>query len=143
MLELGVPFSDPLADGLLVNQLAAQRALEAGATVSGVLKCVREIRSASEIPVVLYTYLNPLLRYGVDQFERDATDAGVDGLLILDLPPEEDPNICENEKGDSTKIRFWIRLIAPTTPAQRIAAHRCGGARVYLLCFARRRDRCA
>jgi len=120
LLELGVPFSDPLADGL-VNQLAAQRALEAGATVSEVLKCVREIRHASEIPVVLYTYLNPLLRYGVDQFERDATDAGVDGLLILDLPPEEDPNICENEKA-IRQNPFRIRLIAPTTPAQRIAA---------------------
>ena len=120
LLELGVPFSDPLADGL-VNQLAAQRALEAGATVSGVLKCVREIRSASEIPIVLYTYLNPLLRYGVDQFERDATDAGVDGLLILDLPPEEDPNICENEKA-IRQNPFRICLIAPTTPAQRIAA---------------------
>ena len=75
LLELGVPFSDPLADGI-VNQLAAQRALEAGATVSGVLKCVREIRSASEIPIVLYTYLNPLLRYRVDEFDRDAADAG-------------------------------------------------------------------
>ena len=133
LLELGVPFSDPLADGL-VNQLAAQRALEAGATVSEVLKCVREIRHASEIPVVLYTYLNPLLRYGVDQFERDATDAGVDGLLILDLPPEEDRgsreldglkpsslSIRQNENsGQENLVR--IRLIAPTTPAQRIAA---------------------
>src|SRR5690349_2522276 len=94
LLELGVPFSDPLADGV-VNQLAAQRALKAGATVSGVLKCVQEIRSTSLIPIVLYTYLNPLLRYGVDVFERDATDAGVDGLLILDLPPDEDPNALE------------------------------------------------
>ena len=120
LLELGVPFSDPLADGL-VNQLASQRALDNGATVSGVLKCVRGIRHASEIPIVLYTYLNPLLRYGVDQFERDATDAGVDGLLILDLPPEEDPNICENEKA-IRQNPFRICLIAPTTPAQRIAA---------------------
>ena len=133
LLELGVPFSDPLADGL-VNQLASQRALDNGATVSGVLKCVREIRSASEIPIVLYTYLNPLLRYGVDQFERDATDAGVDGLLILDLPPEEDRgsreldglkpsslSIRQNEdSGQENPVR--IRLIAPTTPAERIAA---------------------
>jgi tryptophan synthase alpha chain len=121
LLELGVPFSDPLADGI-VNQLAAQRALEAGATVSGVLKCVREIRNASEIPIVLYTYLNPLLRYRVDAFERDAKDAGVDGLLILDLPPEEDRSARSLES--KTAIRqnpLRIRLIAPTTPPERIA----------------------
>ena len=131
LLELGVPFSDPLADGI-VNQLAAQRALEAGATVSGALKCVREIRGASEIPIVLYTYLNPLLRHGVDQFDRDAADAGVDGLLILDLPPEEDRSIREldglkpsSSRESKTAIRqnpLRIRLIAPTTPPERIAA---------------------
>ena len=133
LLELGVPFSDPLADGI-VNQLAAQRALEAGATVSGVLRCVREIRSTSEIPVVLYTYLNPLLRYGIDVFERDATDAGVDGILILDLPPEEDRSIREldcskqssSQRSKAEKVvqadLVRIRLIAPTTPPERIAA---------------------
>jgi tryptophan synthase alpha chain len=132
LLELGVPFSDPLADGI-VNQLAAQRALEDGATVSGVLKCVREIRSTSGIPVVLYTYLNPLLRYGVDLFERDAADAGVDGLLILDLPPDEDRgrhdvDCFKQSKGRRTQSEnanqqspLRIRLIAPTTPPQRIA----------------------
>src|SRR5437868_15483777 len=81
LLELGIPFSDPLADGI-VNQLAAQRALEAGATVSGVLKCVCEIRSTSEIPVVVYTYLNTLLGYGLDLFDCGSTDAGVDGFLF-------------------------------------------------------------
>jgi len=133
LLELGVPFSDPLADGI-VNQLAAQRALEAGATVSGVLRCVREIRSTSEIPVVLYTYLNPLLRYGIDVFERDATDAGVDGILILDLPPEEDRSVREldcskqssSQRSKAEKVvqadLVRIRLIAPTTPPERIAA---------------------
>jgi tryptophan synthase alpha chain len=123
LLELGVPFSDPLADGI-VNQLAAQRALEAGATVLGVLKCVREIRSMSEIPIVLYTYLNPLLRYGVHAFERDAADAGVDGLLILDLPPEEDPKVSRENKNEETVRQnpLRIRLIAPTTPEERVAA---------------------
>ena len=124
LVELGVPFSDPLADGI-VNQLAAQRALEAGATVLGVLKCVREIRSTSEIPIVLYTYLNPLLRYRVDAFERDAADAGVDGLLILDLPPEEDRSIrstIPHNKNSGKEDLIRIRLIAPTTPAERIAA---------------------
>ena len=91
LLELGLPFSDPLADGI-VNQLAAQRALEAGATAHGLLDCVREIRRASEIPIVLYTYLNPIFRFGIEKFNQAAADAGVDGLLILDLPPEEDAN---------------------------------------------------
>src|SRR6184192_1278986 len=86
LLELGLPFSDPLADGI-VNQLAAQRALSAGTTVRGVFDCVREIRRQSHIPIVLYTYLNPIFRFGTEKFNRTAADAGVDGLLILDLPP--------------------------------------------------------
>ena len=110
ILELGIPFSDPLADGL-VNQLAAQRALEAGATVPGVLDCIRQIRTRSQIPIVLYTYLNPIYQFGFERFHREAHDAGVDGFLILDLPPEEDqPN----------EGPFHIRLIAPTTPPERI-----------------------
>src|SRR5947208_5634947 len=130
LLELGLPFSDPLADGI-VNQLAAQRALEAGATALGVLDCVREIRRASEIPIVLYTYLNPIFRFGIEKFNRAAADAGVDGLLILDLPPEEDANAQkldglkpsklrhENENFTAKIVRVW--LIAPTTPPERIA----------------------
>jgi tryptophan synthase alpha chain len=110
ILELGVPFSDPLADGL-VNQLAAQRALEAGATVPGVLDCIRQIRTRSQIPIVLYTYMNPIFQFGFDRFHREAADAGVDGLLILDLPPEED---------QPSEGPFHIRLIAPTTPPERI-----------------------
>src|ERR1700761_2260824 len=92
ILELGLPFSDPLADGL-VNQLAAQRALAGGATVRGVLGCVRQIRRSSEIPIVLYTYLNPIVQFGWDEFHAEAAEAGVDGLLVLDLPPEEDTGI--------------------------------------------------
>ena len=110
ILELGIPFSDPLADGV-VNQLAAQRALEAGATVSGVLDCVRKIRRSSQIPIVLYTYMNPIFQFGFDRFHREASEAGVDGLLILDLPPEEDP------PGEAP---LHIRLIAPTTPPERV-----------------------
>ena len=112
ILELGVPFSDPLADGL-VNQLAAQRALEAGATVEGVLECVRQIRRHSQMPIVLYTYLNPIFQFGFDRFHTEARDAGVDGLLILDLPPEEDLGI----QGEAL---LHIRLIAPTTPPERV-----------------------
>src|SRR5216684_2949717 len=89
LLELGLPFSDPLADGI-VNQLAAQRALAAGATVRGVFDCVRKIRKTSQIPIVLYSYLNPIFQFGLEKFHREAEAAGVDGLLVLDLPPEED-----------------------------------------------------
>jgi len=110
ILELGVPFSDPLADGL-VNQLAAQRALEAGATVPGVLEGIRQIRRRSQIPIVLYTYLNPIFQFGFERFHREAADAGVDGLLLLDLPPEED---------QPSEGPLHIRLVAPTTPPERI-----------------------
>ncbi len=112
ILELGLPFSDPLADGI-VNQLAAQRALAAGATARGVLDCVREIRKRSEIPIVLYTYMNPIFQFGVERFHVEAEGVGVDGLLILDLPPEEDI-----DRSSSNLIH--VRLIAPTTPAERI-----------------------
>ncbi len=115
ILELGVPFSDPLADGI-VNQLAAQRALEAGATPRGVLDCVREIRRDSQIPIVLYTYMNPLYAFGFAAFHREAERAGVDGLLILDLPPDEDRGELS-----ATENLKRIRLIAPTTPLARIA----------------------
>ena len=88
ILELGVPFSDPLADGL-VNQLAAQRGLESGTTPPRVLETVAAIRSESQLPIVLYLYFNLAHRHGLEQFIHDAASAGVDGLLMLDLPPEE------------------------------------------------------
>jgi len=112
LVELGLPFSDPLADGI-VNQLAAQRALSAGTTVRGVFDCVREIRRQSQIPIVLYSYLNPIFQFDAEKFHREAEDAGVDGLIILDLPPEEDIDL------DAGNL-VHIRLIAPTTPADRI-----------------------
>ena len=114
LLELGLPFSDPLADGI-VNQLAAQRALAAGMTIRGVFDCVRQVREKSQIPIVLYSYLNPIFQFGAESFHREAETAGVDGLLILDLPPEEDLDIAK------TNV-VHIRLIAPTTPADRINA---------------------
>src|SRR5438128_8938321 len=86
ILELGVPFSDPLADGL-VNQLAAQRGLASGATPPKVLETVSAIRKESQIPIVLYIYFNLVHRCGVERFIRDAARVGVDGLLVLDLPP--------------------------------------------------------
>jgi tryptophan synthase alpha chain len=119
LLELGLPFSDPLADGI-VNQLAAQRALAAGTTIRGLFDCVREIRKKSQIPIVLYSYLNPILQFGFDPFHREAVDAGVDGLLILDLPPEEDVSKVDRNYRSSFGEPLHIRLVAPTTPADRI-----------------------
>jgi tryptophan synthase alpha chain len=116
ILELGVPFSDPLADGL-VNQLAAQRGLESGATPPKVLETVAAIRKQSQIPIVLYIYFNLIHRVGVEQFIRKAAKAGVDGLLVLDLPPEESDSY-------ETLMRKAglcpIYLIAPTTPEKRM-----------------------
>jgi tryptophan synthase alpha chain len=115
ILELGVPFSDPLADGV-VNQQAAQRALNAGTTLRGVLDTVRSIRQKSQIPIVLYTYMNPIYLFGFAEFLKQAEDAGVDGVLLLDLPPDED--LGEFDVASGIKR---IRLIAPTTPPERIA----------------------
>jgi tryptophan synthase alpha chain len=117
VLELGVPFSDPLADGI-VNQLAAQRGLESGTTPPRVLETIRQIRLESEVPLVLYIYFNLLHRVGVDRFIRDAAAAGVDGLLVLDLPPEESANY---EALMAASGLSPIYLIAPTTPESRIA----------------------
>src|SRR5688500_18091369 len=87
VLEIGVPFSDPLADGL-VNQLAAQRGLESGTTPKKVFATVARIRGSSQMPIVLYVYYNLLHRCGVERFIDEAAKAGIDGLLVLDLPPE-------------------------------------------------------
>jgi tryptophan synthase alpha chain len=113
VVELGVPFSDPLADGI-VNQLAAQRALASGASVRGVLNCVEQIRKQTQIPIVLYTYLNPVVQFGFERFHVEAASSGVDGLLLLDLPPEEEP-----EPNSASRLPH-IRLIAPTTSPERI-----------------------
>src|SRR2546423_6004105 len=105
VLELGLPFSDPLADGV-VNQLAAQRSLAVGTTVRGIFDCVRQIRHRSQIPIVLYSYLNPIFQFGADKFHREAGDAGVDGLLILDLPPEEDSRELDRLNRSSSSARI-------------------------------------
>ena len=116
VFELGVPFSDPLADGL-VNQLAAQRGLESGTTPKKVLDTVAEIRKESQIPVVLYIYFNLIHKVGMERFIADAAHAGVDGLLVLDLPPEE----SKNYEALMRKAGLCnIYLVAPTTPDDRI-----------------------
>jgi tryptophan synthase alpha chain len=117
IIELGVPFSDPLADGA-VNQAAADRALRAGATNRGVLETVAAIRRRSAIPLVLFTYLNPVYAYGFEAFHRDAAAAGADGILALDLPPDEAERNTELLRHEGLQ---QIRLVAPTTPAERLA----------------------
>lgn len=115
VLELGVPFSDPMADGVAI-QASYERALQAGATTRGVLDAVRRIRARSQIPLLLFTYLNPVLAYGVEAFARDAAAAGADGVLLLDLPPEQDPAMLRTlqDAGLAT-----VCLAAPTTTAAR------------------------
>jgi tryptophan synthase alpha chain len=117
LLELGVPFSDPLADGL-TNQLAAQRALESGCTQEDVFRLVMEIRKFSQIPIVFYTYYNLIFSQGVEEYVVKSKEAGVDGLLTLDLPPEEAGELlvaCEKLEMAN------VFIIAPTTPEERIS----------------------
>jgi tryptophan synthase alpha chain len=116
VLEIGVPFSDPLADGPVI-QRATERALAAGVTLSQVLGMVKSLRSAISAPVVIFSYANPILRMGLDQFVSDAKASGVDGVLTLDMPPEE---------GELFRTAFasagidTIFLLSPTTAVQRI-----------------------
>jgi tryptophan synthase alpha chain len=116
VLELGVPFSDPLADGPVI-QRATQAALDAGTTLAQVLEQARRIRARHQTPLVLMTYLNPVARFGAARFAKDASDAGVDGVILVDLPPEEDPDFWGmlGESGLDT-----IALVAPTTAPGRI-----------------------
>lgn len=116
ILELGVPFSDPLADGATI-QAAAGRALAEGTTIDGLFECLRKIRLSSEMPVVLFTYLNPVYAYGFERFHAAAAAAGADGVLILDLPPDEAPLNAELSIAHGLSM---IQLIAPTTPPDRM-----------------------
>jgi tryptophan synthase alpha chain len=130
LIELGVPFSDPIADGPVI-QRASERALRAGATLTGLLETVREIRRQSEIPLLLFSYLNPLLKYGFDRLARDASSAGIDGVLLTDLSVEEatDPVRRLREHGLDT-----VFLAAPTSSERRlrlVAEHSSGF--VYLV----------
>jgi tryptophan synthase alpha chain len=130
VLELGVPFSDPLADGL-VNQLAAQRGLESGATPPKILETVAAIRRDSQVPIVLYIYFNLIHKSGMEAFIAAAARAGVDGLLVLDLPPEESDNYETLMKQHGL---CNIYLVAPTTPEDRMAyiAKRSNGFIYYI-----------
>ncbi|HKJ04746.1 MAG TPA: tryptophan synthase subunit alpha [Geopsychrobacteraceae bacterium] len=116
VIELGFPFSDPMADGPTI-QASSERALAAGATLENILQMVGTVRRDCQIPLVLMGYYNPVFRYGVEKFAVDAGAAGVDGLLLVDLPPEESGEItaCLKQAGIA-----MITLLAPTTPPERM-----------------------
>ncbi len=130
IVEIGVPFSDPTADGPVI-QAAAQRALKTGTTLEGVLRLVAEVRRSSEIPVLLFGYYNPVFAYGAEKFSKAAQKAGVDGILVVDLPPEEAQEL--RQYTDAAGIDF-ISLIAPTTDAERtrLIAARAAGFLYYI-----------
>ena len=112
IIEVGMPFSDPMADGPAI-QSASQRALSAGMTLPKTLSMVETFRkSDKDTPVILMGYFNPIYQYGIEMFVQDAVAAGVDGLIIVDLPPEEDDELCHPAL---TAGLHWIRLITPTT----------------------------
>lgn len=115
VIELGLPFSDPLADGR-VNQDAATRALEAGSTFDGVMACVAKIRERSEIPMIFYAYMNVLYARGFEKAMNDAAAAGIDGFLILDMPREESGPYRDYISGAHLNN---IVLVTPTTPESR------------------------
>lgn len=127
VIELGVPFSDPMADGPVI-QAASERSLSLGTTLKDVLQIVRKVRETNETPIVLMGYYNPIFAYGNERFARDAVEAGVDALLLVDLPPEEAQELrCYTDPLDLP----MITLIAPTTPSER-RCHLAASAQGYL-----------
>ena len=119
VIELGMPFTDPMADGPAI-QASTQRALKAGASMMKTLELVRRFRAGdNDTPIVLMGYYNPIYRMGVDLFLSRATEAGVDGLIVVDLPPEEDDELCEPAMRAGLN---FIRLATPTTDDRRLPA---------------------
>ena len=130
VIELGVPFSDPMADGPTI-QLSSERALGSGTTLSGILTMVKSVRRQTQVPIVLMGYFNPILAYGLERFAVDAAAAGVDGVLLVDLPPEEAGQfkVCADRQGLDI-----IFLLTPTSDAGRIetVARRARGFIYYV-----------
>jgi len=115
LIELGVPFSDPMADGP-ANQRAAERALRSGTSLSRILDLVQTVRRSVTIPIILFTYYNPIFRYGGERFAQDAKQAGVDGVLCVDLPPEEADELKQETDRQDLDLIF---LLAPTSSLSR------------------------
>ena len=130
ILELGVPFSDPTADGPVIQE-ASVRALQAGMTLTKTLELAARLRAESEIPIMLFGYYNPLFKYGLERLAKAAHAAGVDGLLVVDLPPEEAGPLKAALQGTGIQIIF---LAAPTTRPDRVQkiANETGGF-LYLI----------
>lgn len=116
MVELGMPFSDPLADGPTI-QYSSNVAIEQGITMKKILHIVEQVREESQIPIILMGYINPILRYGIDDFCRDAADIGVDGLIIPDIPIEESGILKDKAQENGLPI---IYLVAPNTSDERM-----------------------
>ena len=133
LIELGVPFSDPMADGPTI-QLSSERALASGTTLPGILELVRRLRTRTQVPIVLMGYFNPIFIYGAERFAVDAAAAGVDGLLVVDLPPEEAAEL----KGATDLAGLdLIFLLTPTSDSSRVAAvSRLGRGFIYYVSVA-------
>lgn len=117
IIELGMPFTDPMADGPTID-LASQRALAGGANMLKTLEMVRELRTENkDTPLILMGYINPVRAYGIEKFCADANEAGVDGLIIVDLPPEESEELETHTKANDLNL---IRLVTPTTDENRL-----------------------
>jgi len=116
IVELGVPFTDPMADGPTI-QASSQRALENGVAIDDILQMVRELRTETDVPIVLFSYLNPLFRYGFDRLAAAAAEAGIDGVLVTDAVDHEAAEISSVQQGKGLDL---ISLIAPTTTDERL-----------------------
>lgn len=116
LIEIGVPFSDPLADGVTI-QRASQRALQGGTTLTRILEMVRDLRGECRLPLLLMSYVNPIFHFGFSRFAKEAAAAGVDGLIVPDLPPEEANELIEAAAAHNLHTIF---LIAPTSRSERV-----------------------
>ncbi len=128
IIEIGIPFSDPMADGPTI-QRASERALASGTTLKAILELVKKSREQVSVPIILMGYSNPIYNYGWHQFSKDAVEAGVDGLLLVDLPPEEADELIPAAKSAGLDTIF---LLTPTSDEARIKqVNRCGSGFVY------------